>query len=97
MGFDYLYDVSEQPITRFLSFATDHTRYDFGILFTNQFEGKSIVICLQTLRAALLSANDVELSTEWLSQLGIASEDHDVLKLFFKNALYSTDSLRPQY
>lgn len=97
MGFDYLYDVSEQPVTRFFSFATDHTRYDFCILFTNQFQGKSMVICIQTLRAALLSANDLELSIEWLFQLGIAPEDHEVLKRFFKNALYSTDSLRSQY
>ncbi|MGC5324691.1 SAV0927 family protein [Brevibacillus sp. SYSU BS000544] len=97
MGFDYLYDISEQPITRFFSFATDHSRYDFCILFTNQFQGKSMVICMQTLKATLLSANDVDLSFKWPQQLGIASEDLDVLKRFFKNALYSTDSLRPQY
>lgn len=97
MAFDYLYDVSEQPITRFFSFATDHSRYDFCILFTTQFEGKSMVICLQTLRAALLSANDLDLSIEWLSQLDIAPEDYEVLSRFFKNALYSTDSLRSQY
>lgn len=96
MGFEYLYDVTEQPLTRYFSFATDHTRYDFGILFSGQFEGKSMVICLQTLKAALLSLNDMELSNEWLTQLDIAPVDHEVLKRFFQSTLYSIDSLKTE-
>lgn len=58
--FDKLYDENEQVKVRFAGFATDDTRYDVGIVYTNMFFGKPLVICMQTGRSALLGPNDID-------------------------------------
>lgn len=57
---DKLYDVHEQVKVRFLGITTEDTRYDFGIVYTNQFFGKPLVICMQTGRTVLLDPKDLE-------------------------------------
>jgi len=58
--FDKLYDENENVKVRFIGFTTEHTRYDFGIIYTNMFFGKPLVVCMQTGRSTLLDPKDIE-------------------------------------
>ncbi|MGM9929877.1 MAG: DUF3055 domain-containing protein [Bacillus sp. (in: firmicutes)] len=58
--FDKLYDEYERVKVRFIGFTTNDTRYDFGIVYTNMFFGKPLVICMQTGRSTLLEQKDLE-------------------------------------
>ncbi|WP_042349084.1 DUF3055 domain-containing protein [Bacillus massiliigorillae] len=58
--FDKLYDEYENAKVRFIGFTTNDTRYDFGIVYTNMFFGKPLVICMQTSRSTLLEQKDLE-------------------------------------
>lgn len=52
--FEKLYDEHENVHIRFLGFMTHENRYDFGVIYTNMFFGKPLVVCMQTGRATLL-------------------------------------------
>lgn len=56
--FEHLYDESENAKVRFLGFASEHSRYDFGIVYTHKFYGKPLVICMQTGQSTLLCSED---------------------------------------
>lgn len=58
--FDKLYDEHENTKVRFIGFTTEDTRYDFGIVYTNMFFGKPLVICMQTGRSTLLDPKEIE-------------------------------------
>lgn len=58
--FEKLYDEHENSKVRFIGFTTEETRYDFGIVYTNLFFGKPLVICMQTGRSNLLDPKDLE-------------------------------------
>lgn len=57
--FEPLYDVSEQARVQFIGCVTERGRYDFSIVFTRQFLGKSMVVCMQSGRSSLLSEDDL--------------------------------------
>ena len=57
--FEKLYDEYESAKVRFIGFTTKETRYDFGIIYTNMFFGKPLVICVQTGRSSLLESSDL--------------------------------------
>lgn len=56
--FENLYDLHEVANVRFMGFATENMRYDFGIVFTRRFYGKPLVICMQTGQSTLLSSEE---------------------------------------
>ena len=58
--FEKLYDEDENVNVRFVGFTTEHTRYDFGIVYTNLFFGKPLVVCMQTGRSTLLDPSDLD-------------------------------------
>ncbi|MFB5194015.1 DUF3055 domain-containing protein [Neobacillus sp. KR4-4] len=58
--FEKLYDEHENSKVRFIGFTTESTRYDFGIIYTNMFFGKPLVVCMQTGRSTLLDPKDIE-------------------------------------
>lgn len=58
--FEKLYDENEKVKVRFVGFTTDQTRYDFGIVYTNMFFGKPLVVCMQSGRSTLLDPKDLE-------------------------------------
>jgi transcriptional regulator of heat shock response len=58
--FDKLYDEHENVKVRFIGFTTEQTRYDFGIIYTNMFFGKPLVVCMQTGRSTLLDPKEIE-------------------------------------
>jgi len=58
--FEKLYDEHEKVQVRFIGFTTEETRYDFGIVYTNMFFGKPLIVCMQTGRSALLDPSDLD-------------------------------------
>jgi hypothetical protein len=58
--FDKLYDEHEKVTVRFVGFTTENSRFDFGIIYTNMFFGKPLVVCMQTGRSTLLDSRDIE-------------------------------------
>lgn len=86
--FDKLYDEHEKVKVRFVGFTTDQTRYDFGIVYTNMFFGKPLVVCMQTGRSTLLDPMDIE-DIEYLQSTFRIKEETQAADLmeFFKEAL----------
>ena len=64
--FEKLYDEDENVKVRFIGFTTELARYDFGIIYTNVFFGKPLVVCMQTGRSTLLDPGDLN-DTEYLN------------------------------
>jgi len=58
--FEHLYDVTEQAQVHFVGCVSEHSRYDFSIVYTKQFMGKPLVICMQTGRSMVLSVDDLQ-------------------------------------
>jgi Protein of unknown function (DUF3055) len=86
--FEKLYDESESVNVRFVGFTTDTVRYDFGIVYTNMFFGKPLVVCMQTGRSALLDSNDIG-NLDYIKQafhIKTLKEAED-LALFFEEAV----------
>ncbi|WP_077211376.1 DUF3055 domain-containing protein [Bacillus dakarensis] len=95
--FDKLYDENEKAKVRFVGFTTEETRYDFGIIYTNMFFGKPLVICMQTGRSTLLDPKDLE-DLEYIQSAFRIQDKQQVSDLieFFKLALPQTP-YTPQY
>jgi hypothetical protein len=66
-----LYDVTERAPLNFIGVMTEDKRYDFAIVHTNSFYGKTLVICMQSGRSAALGRED----------LGCADRLMDIYKL----------------
>jgi hypothetical protein len=58
--FSRLYHEEENVKARFIGFTTERTRYDFGIIYTNLFFGKPLIVCMQTGRSTLLDLEDLQ-------------------------------------
>lgn len=57
--FDRLYDLTEQSQVNFVGFVSEHSRYDFSIVYTKEFFGKPLIICMQTGRSSLMCHDDL--------------------------------------
>jgi hypothetical protein len=95
--FEKLYDEHEKVKVRFVGFIVKDTRYDFGIVYTNMFFGKLLVICMQTGRSILLDPKDVE-NHKYLQQIFRIDTEEQAADLaeFFSVALPFT-SVHPEY
>jgi hypothetical protein len=90
--FERLYDENEMVKVRFVGFTTDDVRYDFGLVYTNMFFGKPLVICMQTGRSALLDPEDIQ-NIETLQQtfrIRSLKEAEDLAE-FFKETIPNTN------
>ncbi|MGG4494931.1 SAV0927 family protein [Brevibacillus reuszeri] len=87
MTFDYLYDQSENLLSRFITFATEKHRYDLAFFYSQHFDGKSIVLSLQNMRAALLSSEDISHDDSWVRSLEVPQEDVDIVSSFLAKTL----------
>ncbi|WP_242143554.1 MULTISPECIES: DUF3055 domain-containing protein [unclassified Bacillus cereus group] len=96
--FEKLYDEHENVHIRFLGFMTHENRYDFGVIYTNMFFGKTLVVCMQTGRATLLGPDDVE-NTQHLQEIfKLASEvEANDLAQFFKFLVPQTSSVHAEH
>jgi Protein of unknown function (DUF3055) len=88
--FEKLYDEHEKVKVRFVGFTTKDVRYDFGIVYTNMFFGKPLVICMQTGRSALLDPKDIEdhESLQRIFRIDTIEQTADLAE-FFKDTLPS--------
>jgi hypothetical protein len=57
--FERLYDITEQTQVNFAGYISENARYDFSIIETDQFFGKSLVVCMQTGRSSLMCFDDL--------------------------------------
>ncbi|WP_246944096.1 DUF3055 domain-containing protein [Bacillus pinisoli] len=95
--FERLYDENEDVKVRFVGFTTADVRYDFGLVYTNMFFGKPLVICMQTGRSALLDPQDIQ-NIESLQQtfrIRTYKEAEDLAE-FFRETIPSAN-FDPQY
>jgi hypothetical protein len=97
MTFDYLYDETERPLTRYVSFATQNKRYDLAMVYTQHFNGKTLVISLQNLQGGLIAMEDIDHADVWVKALQIDPDDVEIVKEFLRSRLYSIDRLMDQY
>jgi hypothetical protein len=86
--FEKLYDEHENVKVRFIGFTTEHTRYDFGIIYTDMFFGKPLVVCMQTGRSTLLDLKEIE-DTEHLQTVFRIPDQQQAMDLaeFFRESL----------
>jgi len=86
--YERLYDESEQAQVRFVGFVSELGRYDFGIVYTQMFFGKPLVVCMQTGRSSLLSMEDAD-NLEYLQKIFNlrSKEEAEEISVFFKNNL----------
>jgi hypothetical protein len=96
--FEQLYETSETTKANFVGFVSESARYDFGLIYTNQFFGKPLVVCMQTGRSSLLCAEDAQ-NIEVLKRKFAIDEDQEAheLSLFLQGQLPHTDHSLPQY
>lgn len=89
--FDKLYDENEKVTVRFVGFTTSDVRYDFGIVYTNMFFGKPLVVCMQTGRSTLLDPKDIE-DLDYLRRIFRIDTREEAADLaeFFKESLPNT-------
>ncbi|MBM4764360.1 DUF3055 domain-containing protein [Bacillus sp. B15-48] len=95
--FEKLYDEQENVKVRFVGFTTEESRYDFGIVHTNMFFGKPLIVCMQTGRSALLDSSDLN-NIEYLQKAFHIKESIQAADLaeFFKTEL-PIMPFQPQY
>lgn len=95
--FDKLYDESEKAKVRFVGFTTETTRYDFGIIYSNMFFGKPLIVCMQTGRSTLLDPKDLD-DVEYIQTVFRIQDEQQVSDLieFFKTVIPSIP-FQPQY
>jgi hypothetical protein len=67
--------------------ATEHYRYDFSVIYTDQFFGKAMVVSIQSNTMVLLGSEDIENEWIWAEKLGINSIDVDECRVFLQMIL----------
>lgn len=78
--FEKLYDDIENPRVRFVGFITNEERYDIGIVYTNMFFGKPLVICMQSRQCIVLDRQDVSFPNQ-LKFLCKLKSDEEAMQL----------------
>lgn len=57
---DYLYDTEELSKVRYVSFFTEHGRFDLALIRTDRFFGKTLVLDMQKNIFAIIGDDDLE-------------------------------------
>lgn len=95
--FERLYDEVEKSQVRYVGFTSETTRYDFAIIYTNLFFGKTLVVDMQLGKSALLSEDDVQ-NTEYLQSLFQTNEEKETAELAdFLQSVLPSSPLKSQY
>lgn len=86
--FEHLYDETEQANVSFVGCISERARYDFSIIFTNHFFGKHLVVCMQTGRSAVISADDLD-HVDYLQKMFHITDDKvgEDLSVFLKTRI----------
>lgn len=87
MMFDKLYEETGRANIQFIGYASENSRYDFAIIYTEHFFGKPIVLCMQTGRSALLCQDDIG-NLEYLQRsFSIKPQEAEELSHFLQQRL----------
>lgn len=78
----FLYNDSEDTITRYVSFVGDTNRFDLAITTTKRFFGKKLVYNLQNGRAEIIGTDDLQEEGYIAQVLGVTLEEEEELKDF---------------
>ncbi|CAK6481293.1 DUF3055 family protein [Peribacillus simplex] len=84
---DILFEESESQSVHYYCIATEHHRYDFSIIFTNNFFGKAMVVSIQSGTMVLMCNEDIENDCYWAEKLGIHPIDVDECRIFLQMIL----------
>lgn len=86
--YEHLYDEMEKVSVRYIGLTTEMSRYDFALVYTGMFFGKTLVVDVQTGRSALLCDKEVE-NTDYLrSAFNVSTvREAEELSGFFKTLL----------
>lgn len=74
MTIEFLYDDTEHSQTRFISFFTDHSRYDLALINSDRFYGKTVVLDLQSQHFALFGSDNLNL--DYIQQYFKGDDDY---------------------
>lgn len=75
-----------QPI-HYYCLAINAHRYDFTIIFSQQFYHKAMVVSIQTGNLVLMCQDDIENVEYWAQRLGVAEVDIEECKSFLRLVL----------
>ncbi|WP_096201624.1 DUF3055 domain-containing protein [Bacillus sp. FJAT-45350] len=73
--YEKLYAEHEEVNMHHVGFISNDKRYDFAIVFTTLFFGKTLVVCIQSGRSALLDSEDIHEPEKLCSLLGVCSQE----------------------
>lgn len=98
MAFDeeLLYTVSETSRVRFSGLETETSRYDFGFVYTHQFMGKVLVVCMQTGQSALLDLHALEEPRQLYPMLGIDLKDSEHVADFLRQCMIEEEAIEKE-
>ncbi|SHE81799.1 Protein of unknown function [Seinonella peptonophila] len=82
MEFDFLYDETENPKIRYVSFAGDTQRFDLAVIYTEKYYGKPLVLDLQKNRFAIIGHDDLEEPGYLEHAYQLSTEEAEELKSF---------------
>ncbi|GIP32860.1 DUF3055 domain-containing protein [Paenibacillus sp. J2TS4] len=94
--FDKLYEEVERATVHFIGYASETTRYDFAIVYTEHFFGKPLVLCMQTGKSTLLCLDDVNNLEHLQTHFGVKLDEAEELSSFFHERLPAV-GLHDQY
>ncbi|RAU97601.1 cytosolic protein [Paenibacillus sp. YN15] len=85
---DFLYDITEETSTRFVSFVGPSVkRFDLAIISTARFFGKKLVADLQTGKTAILGPDDLK-EEEYLEHIyQLATDEAEELRAFLSEII----------
>lgn len=91
-----LYDVTESSNVNFVGCVSEESRFDFAIIYTSHFFGKTLVVCMQTGRSAPLSADDLG-DTDFLRSRFLVTDEAAIeLRSLLRSRLPSME-MKDQY
>ncbi|WP_062199523.1 DUF3055 domain-containing protein [Massilibacterium senegalense] len=80
----FLYDTREKSESRFVCFLTENRRFDLGIVHTEHFEGKYLVLDIQSNRYAIIGPDDLKEPGYLEHVFQLSEEDSDDLRHFLE-------------
>jgi hypothetical protein len=78
----FLYDITEDTKTRFISFIGDNSRFDLAIITTNNYFGKKLVLDIQSGKFAIIGSDDLDEPGYLEFAFGYSEETAEELKDF---------------
>lgn len=85
--FQFLYDVQEDVQVRYVSFLTDHSRFDLAIIRTDRFFGKSLILNIQSGKFAIVGQDDLDEPGYLETAFGIDEQSAEDLRQFLNEII----------